>query len=49
MRFSASARNGEARASEMSEKQAISSVEMVFMVVLVPDRPIFKAMLPYGR
>jgi hypothetical protein len=35
MRFSASARDGEARANEKSAKEAMSSLKMVFMVVLM--------------
>jgi hypothetical protein len=49
MRFSASARDGEARANEKSAKQAMSSLEMVFMVVLMPEEPMLRAMLRYGH
>jgi hypothetical protein len=49
MRFSASARDGEARANEKSAKQAMSSLEMVFMVVQMPEEPMLRAMLRYGH
>jgi hypothetical protein len=49
MRFSASARDGEARANEKSAKQAMSSLEMVFIVVQMPEEPMLRAMLRYGH
>jgi hypothetical protein len=53
MRFSVSARDGEGkarktRAKQARAKQARCSLEVVFMTIFVPEKPIMSAILRFG-
>jgi hypothetical protein len=48
IRFSVSAREGEAKASNTSAKQAGNSLDLIIMMIFVLEEPISSAMLRFG-